>query len=87
MVLLAFSAENIESALLGEFSQKPQIIIGKDRKIKADVYACLWLSEIKSIVGFNFRNRGYKVISSEIPENIYHLEYLNPENQELRMVR
>ena len=81
--LLAFSAENIEAALRGEFCEAPQIVIGKDGEIQADLYACLWLSEIKSIVGFNLRNGGYKVIRSGIPDHIFNLEYLNLETQNL----
>lgn len=85
--LLAFSAENLEAALQGEFCEAPKIIIGRDGEIQADIYASLWLSEIKSIVGFDLRNGGCKVISSGIPENIFKLQYLNLETQELRMVR
>ncbi len=83
--LLAFSAASLEDALGGKFHQKPQIIIGEAGSIQASIYGGVWISELKAIVGFDFKQGGYQVLhTAQLPSLCQNLVYLNSETHQLR---
>ncbi len=85
--LLAFSAASLEAALAGKFNQTPEIILGETGSLQASIYGSVWVSELKAIVGFDFKQGGYQVIDSELPCWFENLVYLNSETRQLREIR
>ena len=83
--LLAFSAASLEDALSGKFHQKPQIIIGEGGSIQASIYGGVWISELKALVGFDFKQGGYQVLhTAQLPSLCQNLVYLNSETRQIR---
>ncbi|WP_413162317.1 hypothetical protein ACL6C3_25435 [Capilliphycus salinus ALCB114379] len=86
--LLAFSAAGLEAALRGEFHQNPEIIIGENGSVQASIYGGVWISQLKAIVGFDWKQGGYQVIDSgQFPRSCENLVDLNSETRQLREIR
>lgn len=82
--LLAFEAANIDAALAGTFSPQPQILIGEMGIVQAEIYGCVWIPELKAVVGFDFKRGGYQAIDSELFNLDQNLVYLNSETRQLK---
>ncbi|MEB3280665.1 MAG: hypothetical protein VKK42_17265 [Lyngbya sp.] len=86
--LLAFSAASLEAALRGEFNQNPEIFLGENGSVQTSIYGGVWISQLKAIVGFDFKRGGYQVIDSgQLPRGCENLVDLNSETRQLREIR